>query len=82
MGSTMAKNRSADKAVKVKTDTPTDISLAVSETLQINSPHGHDSTVYTTEVKGTLVIITNKSAKARDKMYLKGINKLMFDGYI
>jgi hypothetical protein len=41
----MAKNRSADNAVSVNTDTPMEISLAVSETLQIASPHGHDSTV-------------------------------------
>lgn len=36
---------SADKAVKVNTDTPIEISLAHSDNLQIIKPHGHDSNV-------------------------------------
>ena len=44
-GSTIAKNLSADKAVSVNTDTPMDMSLAVSEILQINDPQGQDSNV-------------------------------------
>lgn len=44
-GSTIAKNRSADKAVRVKTDTPMETSLAVSDILQIVIPHGQVSIV-------------------------------------
>lgn len=44
-GSTIAKNLSADSAVKVNTDTPIDMSLAVSDNLQISSPQGQESTV-------------------------------------
>ena len=71
MGSTMAKNLSAESAVRVNTDTPIDMSWAVSESLHMSSPHGHDSTVYTTDVNGTLVINTSKSPSAKDNMYLK-----------
>lgn len=67
----MAKNLSADNAVSVKIDTPMDMSLAVSEILQISSPHGHDSMVYTIDVKGTLVIRTRRSANANERIYLK-----------
>lgn len=69
-GSTIAKNRSADKAVRVNTDTPIDISLMVSDNLQTASPQGQESTVYTVDVNGTHVIITSRSAKANDKIYL------------
>lgn len=70
-GSTIAKNRSLDNAVNVKTDTPIDTSFTNSDIIHIDSPHGHEATVYTIETNGTVVIITNKSAKASDKMYLK-----------
>lgn len=46
-------------------------SLAVSDTLQTVAPHGHDSSVYTMEVNGTHVIMTRRSASARDRMYLE-----------
>lgn len=52
-GSTIAKNLSPDKAVKVKTDTPIDKSLKNSDALQINSPQGHESWMKIAEVKGT-----------------------------
>lgn len=67
----MAKNLSAERAVRVKMETAMDISLTVSDSLQMSWPHGHESTVYTMDVKGTLVIITNKSANASDNMYLE-----------
>lgn len=43
IGFAIAKNLSADSAVKVKTETPTDISFAHSEILQINNPKGQES---------------------------------------
>lgn len=52
-GSTIAKNRSPDNAVRVNTDTPIDKSLKNSDILQINSPQGHESTMKTADVKGT-----------------------------
>lgn len=64
----MAKKRFAESAVSVNTDTPTEMSFAVSDILQINSPHGQDSTVYIIDVNGTLVRITSRSASAKDKM--------------
>lgn len=54
----MAKNLSAESAVKVNTETPTEISLAHSETLQSTSPKGHESRIYTVKVNGTHVTIT------------------------
>ena len=44
-GSTIAKNRSAESAVRVNTETPIDMSLAHSDTLQSNRPKGQDSRV-------------------------------------
>lgn len=70
-GLTMAQYLSADRAVSVKTDTPMLMSLADSETLHTTTPHGHDSTVYRIEVKGMTVMMTSRSAKASEKMYLK-----------
>lgn len=64
----MAKKRSAERAVNVNTDTPMENSLPVSESLQMSSPHGHDSTVYTVDVKGTVVTITRRSAMAKERM--------------
>lgn len=45
IGSTIAKYLSADKAVKVNTDTPTDKSLMNSENLHTTNPYGHESTI-------------------------------------
>lgn len=67
----MAKYLSADKAVRVNTDTPMLTSFAASDTRQTVAPQGHDSTVYTIEVKGTHVMITRRSAKASERMYLE-----------
>lgn len=67
----MAKNRSLDRAVNVKTDTPIETSFINSDIVHIVLPHGHDSTVYTSDTNGTDVTINNKSANASDKMYLK-----------
>lgn len=44
-GLTMAQYRSADRAVRVKTDTPMEMSLAVSDSLHTIVPHGQDSRV-------------------------------------
>lgn len=44
-GSTMAKNRSLDKAVRVNTETPMDTSLTNSDIVHMVLPHGHDSSV-------------------------------------
>lgn len=44
-GSTMAKNRSLDKAVNVNTETPIETSLTNSDIVQMVLPHGHDSNV-------------------------------------
>lgn len=70
-GLTMAQYRSADRAVKVKTDTPMDTSFADSVMRHNNAPHGHDSSVYTIEANGTHIKITSKSANASENMYLK-----------
>lgn len=67
-GSTMAKNRSLDKAVNVNTETPMETSLTNSDIVQMVLPHGHDSSVYTNETNGTEVTINSKSASASDKM--------------
>lgn len=66
----MAQYLSADRAVNVNTDTPMLTSLAVSDILQISSPQGQDSSVYMTETNGTQMRITNRSASAKEKMYL------------
>lgn len=66
----MAQYLSAERAVMVKTETPIEMFLAVSDNLQTATPHGHDSKVYNTEVKGTQVTITSRSASAKDRMYL------------
>lgn len=44
-GSTMAKYRSPESAVSVKTETPIDTSLINSDNMQRKLPHGHESTV-------------------------------------
>lgn len=67
----MAQYLSAERAVRVNTDTPIEISLAVSDNLHTNVPQGQDSRVYTKDVKGTQVMMTSKSASANEKMYLK-----------
>lgn len=41
----MAKNLSAERAVNVKTETPTEISLTHSDTLHSTSPKGHESKI-------------------------------------
>lgn len=43
IGFTIAKNLSAERAVKVKTETPIDISFAHSENLHSNNPKGQES---------------------------------------
>lgn len=43
IGFTMAQYLSALRAVSVNTDTPIDTSFANSDTLQMSSPYGHDS---------------------------------------
>lgn len=70
IGSTMAKQRSADNAVNVKTETPIERSLINSENLQTTTPYGHDSTVYTVDVNGTQKKTTRISPKAKEQMYL------------
>lgn len=74
-GSTIAKYLSADRAVRVNTDTPILTSLAASDTLQTVSPHGQDSTVYTIDVNGTQVMMTRRSARAKERIYLEIIGK-------
>lgn len=64
----MAQYRSADRAVRVNTETPMDMSFTVSDNLQSAVPQGQYSTVYTIEVNGTQVNITSKSASASDNM--------------
>lgn len=43
MGSTIAKNLSAERAVNVKTDTPIEMSFAHSDNLHSKSPKGQES---------------------------------------
>lgn len=76
----MAKYRSPDNAVSVKTDTPIETSLKNSESVQSTLPQGHESTVYTVDVSGTEVTITSKSAKAKEKIYLK-VDEFVFIRY-
>lgn len=64
----MAQYRSADNAVNVNTETPIDMSLAHSVIRHSAAPHGHDSNVYTTDVSGTQIKITSKSASARENI--------------
>lgn len=52
-GSTIAKNRSPERAVRVNTETPIDRSLKNSDALQMNSPHGHDGCMKIADVNGT-----------------------------
>lgn len=44
-GSTMAKNLSPDKAVRVKTETPILTSFVNSEMVHRSEPYGHESNV-------------------------------------
>lgn len=67
-GLTMAKYRSPERAVSVKTETPTEMSLANSVRRQRVLPIGEDSVVYTISANGTQIIITSRSAKAKEKM--------------
>lgn len=69
-GFTIATNRSSDIATNVKTDTPVEKSFMNSDTIHILVPHGHDSTVYTTDTNGTAVKINIKSAIDNDKICL------------
>lgn len=69
-GLTMAMYRSTDSAASVNTDTPMDTSLANSLTAHMTPPHGHDSSVYTSEASGTQITITSRSALASEAMYL------------
>lgn len=71
----MAKNRSLDNAVNVKTDTPIETSFTNSDSVHMYSPHGHESTVYTIDTNGTEVTMTSRSANASDRMYLKKKNE-------
>lgn len=64
----MAKYRSPERAVSVKTETPTEMSLANSVRRQRVLPIGEDSVVYTISANGTQIIITSRSAKAKEKM--------------
>lgn len=75
-GSTIAKYLSAESAVRVNTDTPILTSLAASDTLQTVSPQGQDSKVYTIDVNGTQVMMTRRSARARESMYLEKHEKV------
>lgn len=52
-GSTIAKKRSPERAVRVNTETPIDKSLKNSESLQMSSPHGQLSCIKIAVVKGT-----------------------------
>jgi hypothetical protein len=69
----MAKYLSADRAVRVNTDTPMLRSLMNSENLQTNSPYGQDSIVYRVDVKGTQKRMTQRSPTAKDTIYLSPI---------
>lgn len=55
----------------MNTETPIEISFAVSEILQTAVPQGYDSTVYIIDINGTQVTITSRSARDRERMYLK-----------
>lgn len=66
----MATNRSKDIATSVNTDTPVEKSFINSDTLHNRVPHGHDSTVYTTDTNGTAINISMRSAIDSDKMCL------------
>lgn len=58
MGSTIAKKRSADKAVRVKTETPIDTSFPTSDILHNIKPNGQESSTYAVLATGTAVKIT------------------------
>lgn len=64
----MAQYLSAARAVRVNTETPTEMSFANSERRQRVLPSGEDSVVYTIMAKGTQMIITSRSASANEKM--------------
>lgn len=67
----MAINRSNDIATSVNTETPVEKSFINSDILHIREPHGHDSTVYTTDTNGTAVNISMRSAMLSDKICLQ-----------
>lgn len=60
----------------MNTETPVEKSFINSDIIHIPVPHGHDSTVYTTDTNGTAVNINIKSAMDNDKMCLKSREKL------
>lgn len=68
---------SALNAVSVNTDTPMETSLVASLSLHMSSPYGQDSTVYTVDVNGTHVMITNRSPSARLSMYVFGTFRML-----
>lgn len=61
----------------MNTETPMEMSLVASLSLHISSPYGHDSTVYTVDVNGTHVIMTNRSPRARLSMYVLGTFRML-----
>lgn len=67
----MAINRSNDIATSVNTDTPVEKSFINSDIIHIRVPHGHDSTVYTTDTNGTAVNISMRSAMLSDRICLQ-----------
>lgn len=73
-GFTIAQYLSADNAVSVNTETPIDISFALSVIRHSAEPQGHDSKVYTSDANGTHIIITSRSANANENIYLKKSN--------
>lgn len=75
-GFTIATKRSSDIATNVNTETPVEKSFINSDIIHIPVPHGHDSTVYTTDTNGTAVNINIKSAMDNDKMCLKSREKI------
>lgn len=70
----MAQYLSAERAVKVKTETPTEIVFVVSDNLHTPIPHGQPSVVYIRPVKGMHVTSRSKSARARERINLEKRN--------
>jgi len=82
IGFTMAQYLSALRAVSVNTETPIDTSLAHSDTLQINSPYGQDSSCnnYRYSFKIYVILQSNKTfycKKYISKLFLKGNDNYM-----
>jgi len=74
----MADCLSADRATRVKTDTPMLKSFMNSENLHINSPKGQDSIVYRMDVNGTQKRMTVRSPRAIDIIYLRSSKARLF----